>query len=489
VTAARLQWLEPPGSLDAACPLCRNSYGNVVFLVVHEGAQAVIRGSVVEVARCGGCASAWFPGMDVDDSYPRPDRSALTEDLWLLIDHYVELVGGLDWKVAYSERLVDAGVARVLEVGCGIGLFLDYAHRSWGAEVVGLEPSAYGLAGAERLGVRIEPCYMDDFLATAPTPFDLVIATEVIEHARDPGAFLRELRALVRPGGMALVTTPNAAGLTPSTRAGELYAILSVGAHRSVLSEERLSALAREAGFGWVQVAVKPIALIAVLADQPMQLPPFPDPRPYLLQYHSARLAHPVLASSATRPRLADLIARYVAAHELDEPDACAGESEIDKLLRTEFDVDVLDLASLVRRVEQATNIFEFGHIAPFSLASYLLHRGRDDNLSKRARTEMWEAAVVLIGRGMSIDPVNLFMLGRSLDATLAALAGRRPGRWNRAARSALASAPEFGDQRLRRAAEIRLRSIVRAVTRTVRVSDRRRAGGDPVGKGSSVGR
>ncbi|MEA2372953.1 MAG: hypothetical protein QOH12_3347 [Solirubrobacteraceae bacterium] len=40
-------------------------------------------------------------------------------------------------------------------------------------------------------------------------PFDIVLATEVIEHVAHPDEFLRQLARLVRPGGYLIVTTPN----------------------------------------------------------------------------------------------------------------------------------------------------------------------------------------------------------------------------------------------------------------------------------------
>ncbi|MFP5333815.1 MAG: class I SAM-dependent methyltransferase [Actinomycetes bacterium] len=40
--------------------------------------------------------------------------------------------------------------------------------------------------------------------------FDLVVAGEVIEHLEEPGSFLRAMKALVRPDGRLLLTTPNA---------------------------------------------------------------------------------------------------------------------------------------------------------------------------------------------------------------------------------------------------------------------------------------
>jgi SAM-dependent methyltransferase len=449
MTMERLWWIDESVSLGARCPLCANDAGNRLFLRVGAEAQAVRRSAVVDVARCGQCGSAWFPTLDIGDSYPVADGSRLSADFWVLIDHYVELVGGLDWKVAFAERLPHTDVGRVLEVGCNTGLLLDYVHRVWGADVVGLEPSVYGQAGAQRFGLTIEPCYTSDLLAAGTEPFDLVLSTEVIEHVTDPAQFMRELRALVRPGGVAFVTTPNADGLSTDRTPGELYAMLSVGSHRMILSARQLTTLAHQAGFASVQIAAEPVTLIAVLADEAIELSATADPRPHLLGYHTARLHDRERVDEPTRWRLADLVARYVLARELATVDSLEGEAQIDECLGAEFDVDVHDLASLIDRVEQATTIFEFGRIAPFSTPAYLFHRGHRDDISESERTEMWEAAVVMIARGMAIDPVNLFMLERTLDVTLAALAGRTSRRWNVTARAALAEAPELREREL----------------------------------------
>ena len=49
----------------------------------------------------------------------------------------------------------------------------------------------------------------DAFELTFPTPFDLVLITEIIEHVAHPDEFLRKVGTLVRPGGYVLMSTPN----------------------------------------------------------------------------------------------------------------------------------------------------------------------------------------------------------------------------------------------------------------------------------------
>ena len=46
-------------------------------------------------------------------------------------------------------------------------------------------------------------------LPLRPQVFDMVVSFQVIEHLQDPAPYLRAIADLLRPGGVALLTTPN----------------------------------------------------------------------------------------------------------------------------------------------------------------------------------------------------------------------------------------------------------------------------------------
>ena len=101
----------------------------------------------------------------------------------------------------------------VLDIGCGGGLLAEPMTRL-GARVTGVDADAAGIAAAiahaGEMGLEIE--YRADaaeVLAAEGRRFDAVVASEVIEHVADREAFADALAALLRPGGVLVLTTIN----------------------------------------------------------------------------------------------------------------------------------------------------------------------------------------------------------------------------------------------------------------------------------------
>jgi hypothetical protein len=103
------------------------------------------------------------------------------------------------------DRLVVAGGVRngrVVEVGCGKGVFLKklLAHPENHSDAVGFDPS---YLGAERVG-RVR--FVKDFYGpTTAVPADVVVCRHVIEHVPEPLELLRTVRAGVGESGQTRV--------------------------------------------------------------------------------------------------------------------------------------------------------------------------------------------------------------------------------------------------------------------------------------------
>ncbi len=118
----------------------------------------------------------------------------------------------------------------IVDVGCGGGLLCEPMARL-GASVTGVDASAEAIAVARdhadthglNIEYRADPA---DALVREGAQFDVVLAMEIVEHVADIPAFLKDVTALAKPGGLIFLSTLN--------RTAKSYA-LAIGAAEYVL--------------------------------------------------------------------------------------------------------------------------------------------------------------------------------------------------------------------------------------------------------------
>ena len=192
------------------CPVCG---GREFHPFVAVGSHAVVR--------CAGCAlgltnpqpsdaelaAIYGPDYVLVENDPAGEAMVLRSKR-ATADHYLDL-------------LAAAGVApsgQLLEIGCGAGNFLLQAARR-GFAVTGVEYSPFAAERARKnlstaLPVAEAPAWgvlhgEIGVLAAERDVYNVCVLCDVIEHVRDPDAFLREVLRLLRPGGVLLVVTPS----------------------------------------------------------------------------------------------------------------------------------------------------------------------------------------------------------------------------------------------------------------------------------------
>jgi SAM-dependent methyltransferase len=98
------------------------------------------------------------------------------------------------------------GSLRILDYGCGTGGNAP-AFASFGA-VVGIEPDASAIRLASARGGAQYCRTTGTQLPFRPITFDLVVASDVLEHIEDDLAAVSEIARVLRPGGAAIVSVP-----------------------------------------------------------------------------------------------------------------------------------------------------------------------------------------------------------------------------------------------------------------------------------------
>jgi demethylmenaquinone methyltransferase/2-methoxy-6-polyprenyl-1,4-benzoquinol methylase len=113
------------------------------------------------------------------------------------------------WRRAMVRKVEARTDDSVLDVATGTGMVAEALVRRYGCAVVGLDQSPEMLSGARarldrqpKLAARIELVRGEaESLPFADASFDQLTFTYLLRYVADPGATLRELARVVKPGG------------------------------------------------------------------------------------------------------------------------------------------------------------------------------------------------------------------------------------------------------------------------------------------------
>jgi 2-polyprenyl-6-hydroxyphenyl methylase / 3-demethylubiquinone-9 3-methyltransferase len=149
-----------------------------------------------------------------------------------------------------------------LDVGCGGGIVSEPLARL-GGKVTGIDPAEENIEAAklhaEKSALSIDyRATTVEALAETDAAFDVVIASEVVEHVADLNFFAGRCAALVRPGGLMLVTTINRTLKSFALAiVGAEYVLrwLPVGTHRweKLVTPDELEAALKAGGLAVVE--------------------------------------------------------------------------------------------------------------------------------------------------------------------------------------------------------------------------------------------
>ena len=153
---------------------------------------------------------------------------------------------------------------RFLDAGCGAGPALGFLQRK-GFKVTGSDLVLYPLQQA-RLRTPDANLVNADLrygLPFASNSFDVILASEVIEHLADAESFLAECRRVLATNGCLILTTPNLWDIRRpwSKVRGKVWSGYQDPTHINLMTPKRLATLVKAAGFSSVKwrTGIKPM--------------------------------------------------------------------------------------------------------------------------------------------------------------------------------------------------------------------------------------
>lgn len=139
----------------------------------------------------------------------------------------VENIYGQEKRLEFISKIIsDSEIRYVLDIGCGTGenLTNQLALRFPNKFFIGIDSDAKSIAYANKENKLSNAQYFVDVSSSKFQAYDLIIASEVVEHVDDPCNFMWQLRSLLMPDGKLILTVPN--GLGPFEIASLLEVIM-----------------------------------------------------------------------------------------------------------------------------------------------------------------------------------------------------------------------------------------------------------------------
>jgi SAM-dependent methyltransferase len=210
-------------STQPSCPICHSSTEPK-----RLGAATLGEETVFDLAECESCRTRYLA--------PLPSAEQLKT-------FYEPQYYGSDW---YKQRGLGKALAQLelakrepgnfLDVGCGLGFFIDgvRSHCKWHVFGVELAGAAVEFARTE-LGLEVSQGEFSE-LEYPDVFFDYIQLHNVLEHVRDPMKLLKECRRILKPSGALHLRVPNGtidsrdllrfyrhSGVPPFSKSGHLF--------------------------------------------------------------------------------------------------------------------------------------------------------------------------------------------------------------------------------------------------------------------------
>lgn len=263
------------------CPICANIAIRDYYLVfTHNEAE-------YSLCRCNDCSHLFYVNFIESDSNKANSNLHATRV-------YIEKTADFEAIISVLNGFLKSfpQMQNGVEIGCGIGIGIDFVKFKYGVSIRGFEPVAEYFDNAGKyLDLDICQEYFSVSLLTSQ-PVDFVTCFQVLQLVADPRKLLLDLRTIVARDGMVLISTPNNSSHVSGEFRIENISTFSPGIHRHIFSVDSLTKLLVSAGFSEVRCFLKNGDIYAVASSMPVpNFELFVYDRPLCVDYYTSRIS------------------------------------------------------------------------------------------------------------------------------------------------------------------------------------------------------
>ena len=131
---------------------------------------------------------------------------------------------------------------KILDIGCGPGWLLSYLNNDWDKH--GVEISTFASKNASEFG-KIFNGPLEEY---SGGNFDYIVINHVIEHIKDPVLAIKNIRTMLKEGGILIIGTPDFDS-GAARRYGSNFRLLHDPTHISLFSSDSMHRCLRDLGF------------------------------------------------------------------------------------------------------------------------------------------------------------------------------------------------------------------------------------------------
>jgi SAM-dependent methyltransferase len=198
------------------CIVC----GSEMIKKIHDNYAGYVEGEYYEIFSCLTCESHFIDPFKVDKSLYDiiySNKNSLGYDRYLKYAEEISLQKDPLQYLSNKEStyypvykyLTGKKNLKILEIGCSYG-YLTFAMNKAGHNAVGIDISHEAIEFAlSHFGNSYQRSDIEDFIKITKEKFDLIVATEVVEHFSNPLLFFDQVKKLLNKNGSILLTTPN----------------------------------------------------------------------------------------------------------------------------------------------------------------------------------------------------------------------------------------------------------------------------------------